>query len=201
MTSAQVDDPMNLPAGTAAVLFDCDGTLVDTLELFRICWRQVFGRHGFEMTDEWYDTWSGHSMEPFLRAALPDIDDRMREQLSSEGVALFLESTHLLQPLEHVVAIARHYHGRLPIAVVSGGPRASVLGSLSAVGVTELFDLIITADDVPRGKPAPDGYLLAMQVLKVANAECVAFEDSSSGITAAKLAGIPSIFDVRLLAP
>ena len=200
MTSPHGDDPMNLPSGTAAVLFDCDGTLVDTLELYRICWRQVFGRHGFEMTDEWYDTWSGHSMEPYLLAALPDIDDRKREQVASEGIELFLESTHLLQPLEHVVAIARHYHGRLPIAVVSGGPRASVLGSLGAVGVTDLFDLVVTADDVPHGKPAPDGYLLAMRLLEVSPEQCVAFEDSSSGITAAKLAGIPSIFDVRLLA-
>ena len=190
-----------IPPGTTALLFDCDGTLVDTLGLYRICWHQVFGRHGFEMSDEWFDTWAGHSMEPFLSAALPDADAAELVRVADEGIALFLESTHLLKPLEHVVTIARANHGLLPMAVVSGGPRTAVLESLDAVGVTGLFDVIVTVDDVAEGKPAPDGYLLAMQLLDVTPDGCVAFEDSGSGIESAKKAGIPSIIDVRLLTP
>ena len=189
--------PPKIPAGTRALLFDCDGTLVDTQGLYRICWRQVLGRHGFEMSEEWFDIWAGYSMEPFLRAALPDADERLIQDIARQGIELFLESTHLLEPLEHVVAIAREYHGRIPIAVVSGGPRDAVLESLKAVGVSDLFDIVVTADDVPNGKPAPDCYLLAMELLKVTADHCVAYEDSSSGMAAASAAGIRFIVDVR----
>ena len=62
------------PEGTTALLFDCDGTLVDTLGLYRECWRQVFGQRGFEMSDAWFTTWAGHSMEPFISAAFPGVE-------------------------------------------------------------------------------------------------------------------------------
>jgi HAD superfamily hydrolase (TIGR01509 family) len=186
--------PMAPPDGTRALLFDCDGTLVDTLGLYRICWRQVFGRHGFEMTDEWFATWAGHTIEPFVRAALPDADVAAVER---EGIDLFLESTHLLEPLAHVVEVARAYHGRLPMAVVSGGPRPAVLASLDAVGITGLFDLIVTVTDVANGKPAPDAYLAAMDALGVEAVDCVAYEDTATGFAAAEAAGIPTVVDVR----
>ena len=197
MMAGRSTDPIDPPAGTQALLFDCDGTLVDTMGLYRICWRQVFGRHGFEMTDEWFATWAGHSMRPFVGAALPDADEGFIEAVSAEGVDLFLESTHLLEPLEHVVAIAREYHGRIPMAVVSGGPRSAVVASLDAVGITELFDAIVTVSDVAHGKPAPDVYLKAIADLGVHAEKCVAYEDTASGFESARAAGIPVVFDVR----
>jgi HAD superfamily hydrolase (TIGR01509 family) len=185
------------PAGMRALLFDCDGTLVDTLGLYRICWRQVFGRHGFEMSDAWFETWAGHSMVPFIGAALPGADAERIARVAQEGVDLFLESTHLLEPLEHVVEVARRFHGRIPLAVVSGGPRSAVVASLDAIGITALFDVIVTVDDVEHGKPAPDGYLRAIELLGVTPGECVAYEDSGSGIESARGAGIRAIVDVR----
>ena len=189
------------PDGTAALLFACDGTLVDTLALYRTCWRQVFGRHGFDMSDEWFAIWQGHSMVPFVRGAFPDVDDATLAVIGHEGVELFLESTHLLEPLEHVVEIARNYRGVLPMAVVSGGPRAAVVDSLHAVGIADLFDPVITVDDVAHGKPAPDAYLLAAQRLGVNPALCVAYEDTGSGMTSAREAGVGVIIDVRLHDP
>jgi beta-phosphoglucomutase-like phosphatase (HAD superfamily) len=189
--------PADPPAGTQALLFDCDGTLVDTLGLYRICWRQVFGRHGFEMGDEWFDTWAGHSLYAFVEAAFPDADPAVRDAIAVEGIDLFLESTHLLEPLEHVVEIARAFHGRLPLAVVSGGLRTAVMESLDAVGITGLFDVIVTLDDVEHGKPAPDAYLRAIDLLGVDAARCVAYEDTASGMASARAAGILEIVDVR----
>lgn len=197
MTSEHPGLPLDPPPGTEALLFDCDGTLVDTMGLYRICWRQVFGRHGFEMSDDWFAVWAGHSMRPFVSAALPDADEETVTGVAREGVELFLESTHLLEPLEHVVAIARRHHGRLPLAVVSGGPRSAVLASLEAVGITDLFDVIVTVNDVEHGKPAPDGYLRAIDLLGVRAEACVAYEDTGSGIASAQGAGIPVIVDVR----
>lgn len=189
---------MEPPDGTQALLFDCDGTLVDTMGVYRICWRQVFGRHGFEMTDEWFMKWGGHSTQPFVEAAFPDRDPGFIAQVSREGHEMFLESTHLLEPFEHVVEVARAHHGRIPMAIVSGGPRAAVLASLQAVGIADLFDLVVTADDVATGKPAPDAYLKAIADLGVDAAACVAYEDTASGMTSARGAGIPVVLDVRL---
>ena len=189
------------PADARALLFDCDGTLVDTMGVYRIGWRQVFGRHGFEMTEEWFLTWGGHSTKAFVEAAFPDGDDALIEQVSREGHEAFLRSVHLLEPFEHVVAVARAHHGRIPLAVVSGGPRAAVVASLRAVGIEDLFDLVVTADDVVHGKPAPDVYLRAMAELGVAPERCVAYEDSASGMRSAADAGIRVIHDVRLPEP
>ena len=140
-------------------------------------------------------------MVPFVRGAFPDVDGDELTAIGQEGVELFLQSTHLLEPLEHVVDIARNYHGVLPMAVVSGGPRAAVVDSLHAVGISGLFDPVITVDDVAHGKPAPDAYLLAAQRLGVDPAQCVAYEDSGSGMTSAREAGVGVIIDVRLHDP
>jgi len=183
---------------TQALLFDCDGTLVDTMGLYRIGWHQVFGRHGFEMTEEWFQTWGGHSTKAFVEAALPEADPDLVELVSREGHEHFLSLVHLLKPFEHVVEVARANHGRVPMAVVSGGPRVAVLASLRAVGIEHLFDLVVTADDVPAGKPAPDAYLKAIADLGVDPQACVAYEDSASGMASARDAGIPVIHDVRL---
>ena len=124
------------PPGTRALLFDCDGTLVDTMQLHRIVWHQIFGRYGFEITDEWWEEYANVALGPFVRAVVPDADDALVEQLLEEGNALFLDALHLLEPIEHVVEIAREHHGRLPMAVVTGGFRDVVVPSLDTVGIT-----------------------------------------------------------------
>ena len=194
-------DGLQPPEGTTALLFDCDGTLVDTLGLYRECWREVFGQRGFEMSDAWFTAWAGHSLEPFIEAAFPAASGEVREQIGAEGLGLFSASTHLLQPLDHVVSIARQFAGVLPMAVVSGGPRGAVDETLEAVGIRGLFDTVVTVDDVERGKPEPDAYLLAMERLGVSADTCVAYEDTAIGIASAAAAGIHLVIDVGLHAP
>jgi HAD superfamily hydrolase (TIGR01509 family) len=82
--------------------------------------------------------------------------------------------------------------------VVSGGPRRAVERTLEGAGIADLFDLVVTNNDVSNGKPAPDVYLLAMERLGVDPKHCVAYEDSGSGIESATSAGIPHVFDVRI---
>lgn len=188
---------MDPPDGTQALLFDCDGTLVDSLSLYRVCWRQVFGRHGFEMADDWFAHHAGNDVHAFVRQAFPDASEDARTAIIDEGMALFMASTHLIEPLEHVVEVARAHHGRIPMAVVSSGLGHAVRESLDAVGITGLFDVILTLDDVEAGKPAPDGYLRAIELLGVDAAHCVAYEDSATGIDSARAAGVPTVVDVR----
>ena len=186
------------PPGTQALLFDCDGTLVDTLSLYRVCWRQVFGRHGFDLTDEWFAQVVGLDVHAFVGQAFPDATVEWRDVVIAEGMAMFMDSTHLLEPLEHVVDVARAYHGRLPMAVVSSGLGHAVRETLAAVGIADLFDLVLALEDVEAGKPAPDGYLMAIEALGVDAAHCVAYEDSSTGMASARAAGISTVIDVRL---
>lgn len=197
MTSEPTPLPLEPPPGTEALLFDCDGTLVDTLSLYRVCWRQVFGRHGFDMSDDWFAERAGKHVHAFVAEAFPEASEDLRTAITDEGMGLFMASTHLLEPLEHVVAIARACHGRVPMAVVSSGLGHAVRESLEAVGITGLFDVVITLDEVPAGKPAPDGYLRAAELLGVDPARCVAYEDSHTGVAAARAAGIRTVVDVR----
>ncbi len=136
--------------GTQAILFDCDGTLVDTMNVHREVWHQIFARYGFTITDAWWDEWANVALLPFVRAVIPDASVELADELNAEGIELFLEALHRIDPLEHVIQVARDYHGRVPMAVVTGGYRDVVVPTLDAAGITGLFDLIITADDVTR---------------------------------------------------
>ncbi len=187
-----------VPAGTQALLFDCDGTMVDTMGVYRLGWDEVFARYGFDVTDEWFATWGGHSTAPFVRAALPDADEELVRQVSREGHDAFLSNIHRVEAFEAVVDVARAHHRLLPMAIVSGGPRRAVVASLESVGIDHLFDLVVTVDDVAQGKPAPDAYVHAMDLLGVDPSWCVAYEDSASGIASARDAGIAHVVDVRL---
>ena len=186
------------PEGVRALLFDCDGTLVDTMGLHQVVWSELFAEHGFSLTDEWWEETGNVALEPFVRAALPDASDELIARLRDDSITLFGERLHLLEPLEHVVEVARRFHGVLPMAVCSGGFRQPVLDSLDAVGITSLFDHIVTADDVVHSKPAPDLYLLGMARLRVGPDEVVVYEDSEIGIASASAAGVTRIVDVRL---
>lgn len=104
--------------------------------------------------------------------------------------AIFLELSHEIAAIEPVVALAREYHGRLPMAVASGGHRRIVLNTLRALGIAHLFQAIVTSEDYQRGKPAPDPFLEAALRLQVAPEECLVFEDTATGIAAAQAAGM-----------
>jgi len=195
MTAPSTLEP---PPNARALLFDCDGTLVDTMGLHQVVWAELFAEHGFTLTDEWWEETGNVALEPFVRAALPEASDQLMAQLRDDSITLFSERLHLLEPLDHVVDVARRFHGILPMAVCSGGFRQPVLDSLDAVGITSLFDHVVTADDVLHSKPAPDLYLLGMDRLGVRADEVIVYEDSAIGIASALAAGVTRIIDVRL---
>ena len=183
---------------TAALLFDCDGTLVDTMGVHRIVWAEIFARNGFKITDQWCEDYANVALMPFVRAVIPDASEELADELNIEGMARYMEAIHLAEPLEHVIEVVRAHHGRLPMAVVTGGYREIVVPTLDAAGITHLFDVIVTADDVVHSKPAPDVYERAAALLQVDPARCVAYEDSEIGMASAHGAGIGRIVDIRL---
>ncbi|HAN72305.1 MAG TPA: HAD family hydrolase [Actinobacteria bacterium] len=183
---------------TAALLFDCDGTLVDTMGVHRLVWAEIFGRYGFTMTDDWWEEYANVALVPFVQAVIPDAGMELADELNQEGMAMFIDALHLVEPLEHVIEVAREHHGRLPMAVVTGGYREIIIPTLDAAGITHLFDVIVTADDVVHSKPAPDVYSRAMALLEVDPVRCIAYEDSEIGMTSALAAGVGRVIDIRL---
>lgn len=188
------------PEGTKALLFDLDGTLVNSLDVDRECWTTVLAQHGRFITSQWYQEHCGLSLEAFLLAALPDASDAERQIAGEESTVLYASRIRDIEPIERVIEVARAYHGKLSMAVVTGGPWSLVEPSLEAVGIQDLFDQVFTSDLVENSKPSPDLYLLAMERLGVQPDECIAYEDSTSGRAAALAAGI-EVIDVREHSP
>lgn len=184
------------PSGVRALLFDCDGTLVDTMGHYRSIWAHLFAAHGFEMSDAWWAEFGGAPLEPFVRGALPDATDELIGELRQESIDLFHERIDDLEPLEHVLDVVRRFHGVLPMAVCSGSFRPTVEASLRAVGIEDLFDHVLTADDVAASKPDPDLYLLGMERLGVLAHEVAVYEDSDIGRQSARAARIDCIISV-----
>lgn len=184
-------------ASTRAILFDCDGTLVETMHIHRIVWAEIFARYDFVITDEWWDQWANVALLPYVRAVIPDATEELADQLNIEGMEMFNEALHLTEPLEHVIEVARGYYGKLPLAVVTGGYRDVVIPTLDAAGITHLFDHIVTADEVIHSKPAPDLYRLAMERLGVEPADCLVYEDSEIGMASANGAHAGRVVDIR----
>ncbi|MCC6682301.1 MAG: HAD family phosphatase [Phycisphaeraceae bacterium] len=182
-----------------ALIFDCDGTLVDSMPLHWIAWEKTARKYGLEahFPFDRFMAWGG-------RPATAILEQLTREAgitLDTEAVALEKEASYVdlidqLQPIEPVLAIARHFRGKLPMAVATGAHRAVVLRSLGSAGITDWFDAIVTCEDVTHPKPHPETYLKAAEALGMAPSACLAFEDAEPGFVAAREAGM-EVIDVR----
>ena len=183
--------------GIRAIIFDFDGVLVDSEPLHEWAIRESVGARGWEFTRERFFAeivgrgdenaylkiaeWNGATIdESGIRALLADKWRLMEEGIEAEKFTI--------QPgaAEAVYAVKR----RGPVAVCSGSVRATVDSMLRRIGLRDVLDALVCGDDVARMKPAPDGYLLAAERLGVAPAECVAIEDTPTGVKAAKNAGM-----------
>lgn len=185
------------PDTALALLFDCDGTLVDSVATWERAWARALTEHGVQITPDWYHARAGLSPRDLIRAAAAD--DRTRldiDAVEARGIALYVDAAATVRPHQAVLDLAWAHHGRIPLAVVSGGPRAGVEAALHAVGARQLFDHVITIEDVDRGKPAPDLYLLALRAVARPAAACLADEDSTEGLQSAADAGV-AVVDVR----
>ena len=187
------------PPGTQALLFDADGTLIDTWGLHRAVWTELLGRTNFAVTDEWWEAYAHEDLLTMVQAAVPSADLPRAEAMNDEGTQIYLGSLHLVDRVHRVVEVAERFHGQFPMAVVTAGFRDVVLPSLEAVGIADLFAAIVTGDDVDRIKPAPDGYAKAVDLLGVDPRFCVAFEDSDTGLQSARDAGIGLLVDIRAM--
>ena len=186
---------LKLPVGNfRAYLFDCDGTIVDSMPLHYIAWKAALGEWGCEFDEELFYAWGGKPTDVIIST----LNEMNGLKMPVEALAQYKEELYfdLLPRLKVIPEVVEHIearHGQLPFAVVSGGRRSSVVRSLTTLGLLDKFATIVGADDYTRGKPAPDAFLLAAERLGMAPADCLVFEDTEIGIQAATAAGMASV--------
>ncbi|MES0883844.1 HAD family hydrolase [Roseibium sp. SCP14] len=180
-----------------ALIFDCDGTLVDTPALYAKAWQEAFSNAGADMRPEWYLERAGLSEQVLMEAFENDFGVVLdRERMVADSRSFLQRNIDNVQEISAVCDIARRHKGQKPIAVASGGPVTAVRPSLEATNLLDLFDAIVTVEDVAHPKPAPDLFLEAARRLGVDPDACLVFEDSPQGIEAAQNAGM-QVVDVN----
>ncbi|MGC4866019.1 HAD family hydrolase [Micromonospora sp. DT53] len=184
-----------LPPGPfAAYLFDCDGTIVDSMPLHYLAWQRALQEWGCEFPEDLFYAWGGRPTADIIVA----LNEQQGLAMPVAAVVERRESYYqeLLPQLAAVPEVLAHIHDahrRVPFAVVSGSTRASVTASLDALGLLDRFDVLVCADDYTRAKPDPQAFLLAAEQLGVPPEACLVFEDTDLGIQAATAAGMASV--------
>ena len=181
-----------------ALIFDCDGTLVDSAEAHLYSLQQALAPLGMTMTPEWYHPRHGLGPEDLLDAFEADfkVESLARDAFYDRVNEAYLSSVHLIKEIKVVADVAREWFGKVPMAIASNGIRKNVESTLIATRLRPLFYTLVTADDVEHGKPAPDVYLEAASRLRVNPDRVVVFEDSDEGLEAARRAGMRA-YDIR----
>jgi HAD superfamily hydrolase (TIGR01509 family) len=189
-----------LPEGAfKAYLFDCDGTIADSMPLHYVAWNDILTEYGASFPETTFYAWGGRPIRDILDTLNREQNLKMPvEDVARRKEAMYFELLHELKAVPEVLEHILEAHGRIPFAVVSGSARESVLASLTALGISDRFDTLVCAGDYVNAKPAPDPFLLAAERLGVAPGDCLVFEDTDMGIASATAAGMAS---VRILQP
>jgi HAD superfamily hydrolase (TIGR01509 family) len=179
-----------------AVVFDMDGLLLETEVLWQRAEARLFSRHGAEFTFEDKLTVMGTSAAftgEFFARRLGLPADRASSLIREVSDLMLAELQAQVDARPGAVELVKRLQGRLPLGLASNSPRFLIDAALKGAGFSDAFDAVVSSDDVARPKPAPDLYLLACERLGVAPADALALEDTTSGIAAAKAAGMACI--------
>mmetsp|Transcript_16359 Transcript_16359/g.21407 ORF Transcript_16359/g.21407 Transcript_16359/m.21407 type:complete len:241 (-) Transcript_16359:123-845(-) len=190
-----------------ALVFDCDGTLLDTMPIYYESWQRTCDAAGLSFPIERFYAMAGMPVIDIFRILIEE--QEKADSLCAEECEKQKKLHHadveaegrVAGPIDVVIDFALKSHGNIPMAVASSGWRDHVLTGLERVGILKLFDAVVTADedDVEKGKPHPDIFLVAAKRLGVDPGGCIGFEDADFGMQAVHSAGYLSAVDVRLL--
>jgi beta-phosphoglucomutase family hydrolase len=181
------------------LVFDCDGTLADTMPLHWRAWQLITQRHGLHFPEDRFYSLGGVPTRDILKM----LAQEQGRSLDHIAVAHEKEEAYLplmadIEPIHAVVEIARANHGKIPMAVASGGTQRIIGDVLERLKIRHLFGAVVTSEMVKNQKPAPDIFLEAARLIGVDPKHCRAYEDTDLGLTAIRAAGMDAV-DVRKL--
>lgn len=179
----------------AGYIFDCDGTLADTMPLHHIAWKSALKASGASFDFDWalFTKRAGMSLEKTVEALGSEFGVRLDPSaIADHQREVFKSLEHLVKPIQEVVSFADEVRKHARVAVASGSVRRNVERTLRSIAVLDWFQIIITPEDVTHGKPDPEMFLLAAERMGVAPADCLVLEDAELGLEAAARAGMDS---------
>lgn len=183
----------------AGLIFDMDGTILDTEPTHRQAWRDVLSRYDMHFDEQVVVALNGSPTWRIAQAIIEGnqatLDPHQLAQEKTAAVKAILLDT--VRPLP-LIDVVKAWHGRRPLSVGTGSERAIAEALLNHLGLRHYFTAVVAADDVQHHKPAPDTFLLCAERMGVPAPQCVVFEDADFGLQAARSAGM-DVVDVRLL--
>jgi HAD superfamily hydrolase (TIGR01509 family) len=184
-----------LPPGPfSAYLFDCDGTVVDSMPLHAVAWKQALAEWNCVFDESMFYASGGKPIREIVASLNQEYGlDMPVETVARRKEELYIELLPQLKPVPEALEHVDAQYGRIPFAVVSGSTRESVLASLGVLKLLDRFDTLVCAGDYKNSKPHPEAFLMAAERLGVAPATCLVFEDTDLGIEAATAAGMASV--------
>lgn len=189
-----------LPPGQfQAYLFDCDGTIADSMPLHYVAWKKALAEWNCTFTEDLFYALGGMSVAEIIATLNQERGLKMPiEDVARRKEQLYYDNLPQLKAVPEVLEHIEASYGRIPFAVVSGSTRDSVTASLDFLNLLDRFDAFVCAGDYQKSKPDPEPFLLAAEKLGIAPDACLVFEDSDMGIQAATAAGMAS---VKILQP
>jgi len=188
---------IHVPASVKGLIFDCDGTLVDSMPQHLQAWQFACRDLGEPYRQDFFTSLRGMEEREIISLHNArfgtDFDPGMVVELKHKYLR---ETLHQVAPIDPVVDVVFRFRGRLPMAVVSGGTLANVKAELAAIHILDYFTIFLTADDPFPAKPAPNLFIEAARRLGVPAVDCLVFEDGDLGIAGAVKAGMKTV-DVR----
>ena len=174
-----------------AYLFDFDGTIADTMPPHLEAWNKALGVYGLSLSREQHMAWAGRPTREIVKL----LNEMHSLEMSIDEIAktkenFYLSSVDQVRGILPVMEIIKVAQGKIPMAVVSGSRRRPVQATMEFLGISDLFDALVCAEDYQVGKPDPECFLKAASLLQVKPENCLVFEDAELGIQAAHAAGM-----------
>ena len=174
-----------------ALIFDLDGTLADTMPVHFWAYKNILVDYGINFTPELFATLAG---VPAV-GTIEKLNEQFGTKMNAEEVGHFKEAEyekimHKMKPIIPVVELVIKYHGKLPMAVGTGGYHRLAWKTMNILGLEKYFDILVSSNDITHPKPHPETFLKCAELLGVEPAICEVFEDADLGIQAAKSAGM-----------
>lgn len=182
----------------SAFLFDFDGTVADTMPAHLEAWNKALDFYGLTLSQQQHQEWAGRPTREIVKmiSERHGIELPVEDFLKAKEIH-YMKQLHEVKGIVPIVEIIQASHGKIPMAIVSGSRRKQIETTLGLLQLTPYFSAIVGAEDYQHGKPAPDCFLKAAEILNVKPEDCLAFEDAELGIQSAHAAGMECLRVVR----